>query len=250
MNESLEKLIDLALADGVLTDKEKEVLQRKANELGVDQDEFEMVLDAKIHLMQKESASAAPPPPAPTPPPAASAPAAPAPESNKQGHMKKCPSCGAPAEPMATSCGSCGHHYSGLESVGSVTKLHEDLQRIEREEREEKRPGALGGLMDKFDGGNSSDQQIDERIKKRKASLISSFPVPNTKEDILEFLALAVPEAGKKPNVFMRMTASGTLYKAWVGKAEQVVMKARFSMKDDKVTLNEIEMYAQKLGIK
>tara|TARA_B110000967_G_C18566251_1_gene402595 strand:- start:16 stop:144 length:129 start_codon:yes stop_codon:yes gene_type:complete len=36
------------LADGILTDKERQVLQRNAQELGVDQDEFEMVLDAKL----------------------------------------------------------------------------------------------------------------------------------------------------------------------------------------------------------
>ena len=48
----------------------------------------------------------------------------------------------------------------------------------------------------------------------------------------------------------MRMTSAGTLYKAWVAKAEQIVMKARFSMKDDKSTLNEINSYAKTLGIK
>ena len=44
MNPELEKLIDLALADGILTDKERAVLQKKAESLGVDQDEFEMIL--------------------------------------------------------------------------------------------------------------------------------------------------------------------------------------------------------------
>ncbi len=55
MNPELEKLIDLALADGVLTEKEKQILTRKAQEFGVDMDEFEMVLDAKLHLSQKEN---------------------------------------------------------------------------------------------------------------------------------------------------------------------------------------------------
>ena len=38
--------------------------------------------------------------------------------------------------------------------------------------------------------------------------------------------------------------------KAWKAKCEQVIMKARFSMKEDKATLAEIEKYAQELKIK
>ncbi len=47
-SEQIERLIDLALADGVLSDKEKQVLFRKAEEEGIDLDEFEMVLNAKL----------------------------------------------------------------------------------------------------------------------------------------------------------------------------------------------------------
>ena len=49
MNIELEKLIDLAIADGIITDKKKQVLEKKREELGVDLDEFEMVLEAKLH---------------------------------------------------------------------------------------------------------------------------------------------------------------------------------------------------------
>ncbi len=35
MNEQFEHLIDLALADGIITEKERQELQRKAQELGV-----------------------------------------------------------------------------------------------------------------------------------------------------------------------------------------------------------------------
>ena len=44
-NEQLEQLIDAALADGVLTEKEKQVIIKKAQTLGVDLDEFEMVYE-------------------------------------------------------------------------------------------------------------------------------------------------------------------------------------------------------------
>jgi hypothetical protein len=55
MKKELEKLIDLAIADGEVTEKEKNVLVKKATELGVDIDELEMVLDAKLHISKSQS---------------------------------------------------------------------------------------------------------------------------------------------------------------------------------------------------
>ncbi len=45
----LEKLIDFALADGELTEKERQVLYAKAMSMGIDLDEFKMVLEAKLY---------------------------------------------------------------------------------------------------------------------------------------------------------------------------------------------------------
>lgn len=45
----LEKLIDFALADGELTENERQVLYAKAMSMGIDLDEFEMVLEAKLY---------------------------------------------------------------------------------------------------------------------------------------------------------------------------------------------------------
>ena len=36
----------------------------------------------------------------------------------------------------------------------------------------------------------------------------------------------------------------------WFSKCEQIVMKAKFSMKEDKKVLEEIMLYAKELGIK
>lgn len=52
-SEKLENLIETALIDGVITDKERQLLFKRANEEGVDLDEFEMVLDARIFELNK-----------------------------------------------------------------------------------------------------------------------------------------------------------------------------------------------------
>lgn len=56
--EELEKLIELALLDGVITEKKKQVLLKKAEVLEIDIDEFEMVLDARIYEKQKNTSLA------------------------------------------------------------------------------------------------------------------------------------------------------------------------------------------------
>ena len=48
MNEQLIKFIELCLTDGVITDKEREVIFRKAGEYNVDIDECEIILESMI----------------------------------------------------------------------------------------------------------------------------------------------------------------------------------------------------------
>jgi len=53
MHAEIIKLVDIALNDGVLTDKEREILLRKANSLGLDLDEFEMYLENRLGKLNK-----------------------------------------------------------------------------------------------------------------------------------------------------------------------------------------------------
>lgn len=66
----LEKLIQAALVDGVVTDKERAILVKKVKEAGGDVDEFEMLLDARIYEAQQKNGKAkSEPKPAPKPEP-------------------------------------------------------------------------------------------------------------------------------------------------------------------------------------
>ena len=53
MNKEMVKLVDMALDDGVLTEKEREILLRKAVNLGLDIDEFEMYLENRLGKMNQ-----------------------------------------------------------------------------------------------------------------------------------------------------------------------------------------------------
>ena len=61
ISDRLEALIAAALQDGVLTDKERELLKRRAEKEGEDWDEVEMIIEARLAEMQTEIVSAATP---------------------------------------------------------------------------------------------------------------------------------------------------------------------------------------------
>lgn len=234
-NEQIENLINLALADGELTEKEKQILFKKAEAAGIDLDEFEMVLDAKLFEKQQTVKAAAP--------------SVAAPKSDKFGDVKKCPACGAIAQSFQTKCSDCGHEFSNIGANVSIGKLFEMLNACENERKEESNSitGAFGSLMAKGLGQG-------DKVTEKKKSIISGFPIPNTKDDILEFLSTAIPNAKQKGNMFTKQQpenkSHNDLAPTWKSKCEQIIMKAKFSMKDDKKTLEEIMAYANELGIK
>ena len=237
-NENLEKLIEMALMDGELTEKEKQILFKKAESIGVDLDEFEMVLEAKLYEKQQAMKSAV-------------APATAAPKSDKFGEVKKCPACGAMVQSFQTKCSDCGHEFKNIGANVSIGKLFEMLNACENERKDQDMSvgSALVGMFAKAYGLGGGD-----KIMEKKKSIISGFPIPNTKDDILEFLSTAIPNAKKKGNMFTKENpenkSHNDLAPTWKSKCEQIIMKAKFSMKEDKKTLEEIMAYANELGIK
>ena len=236
-NEQIENLINLALADGELTEKEKQILFKKAEIEGIDLDEFEMVLDAKL-FEKKQTIKAA-------------SPSVAAPKSDKFGDVKKCPACGAIAQSFQTKCSDCSHEFSNIGANVSIGKLFEMLNACENERKDEGMSigSAVGGMFAKAYGLGGGDKIIE-----KKKSIISGFPIPNTKDDILEFLSTAIPNAKQKGNFFTKQEpenkSHNDLAPTWKSKCEQIIMKAKFSMKDDKKTLEEILAYGKELGIK
>ena len=127
-NEELENLIDAALADGVLTEKEKQVLFKKAQAMGIDLDEFEMVLDARLVKLKKAEQEKA---------------ASSAPKSNKLGDVKKCPSCGAMVQSYHGVCPECGYAFEGIDANSAVKELSSLLQKASSAAKME-------GIIDNF----------------------------------------------------------------------------------------------------
>lgn len=238
-NEKLDKLIEMALMDGELTEKEKQVLFKNAETMGVDLDEFEMVLEAKLFEKQKSMEQEKPKTKEA------------APKSDKFGDVKKCPACGSMVQSFQIKCIDCGHEFSNIESNASINKLFEMLNDAENERKDEGMSvgKALGGMFANAYGVGGGD-----KVDSKKKTIISNFPIPTTKDDIVEFLSLAVPKAKTVGNFLTKShpenRGHNDFANVWKTKCEQIIMKARFSMKEDKKTLDEINNYAKELKIK
>ena len=110
MHPEIEKLIDLALADGQITEKERNVILKKAAELDVDADEVEMVLDGKLHQLQASKNKIN--------------------TLAKEGSIKKCPHCGASVKAFSEKCEACGEEfrYNTLNSLAG--KLQSNMNTL------------------------------------------------------------------------------------------------------------------------
>lgn len=169
-NEKIEGLIKAALADGVLTEKEKQVLFKRAQEQGIDLDEFEMVLDARLVELQKEEKEKA---------------QKSAPKSDKFGDVRKCPACGALVPALAVSCAECGYEFSGIEASSSAQILSKKIAEIKETGAAKKLEISLKYSMLKRE---SLYSEIDSDIREQISSLVENFPIPNTKKDLLDFI--------------------------------------------------------------
>lgn len=257
MNPELEKFIDMALVDGVVTESEKAFLIKKSEKLGVDQDEFEFILNSKIQMKEKELQKSSPP----TPPTIQSAPKNSKSNSQKEGVIKKCPACGAHVQSFSTNCLDCGHEFRNVEANISADTIFEKFKKIDEEVKNKYYENKQDRIIQPKSWLNKEEKvmmksqaviefEIGSACNERKVSFISAFPIQNTREDILEILALGVPLAKKKLSFLEKASVVNLkMKKAWLAKCEQIIIKARIAMKEDKKTLEQIEVYAKDLGL-
>lgn len=205
----LEKLIEIALEDGVLTDKERSVLFKKAQSLGIDSDEFEMVLlsrlKARLGSQQPEN------------------------KPEKFGTILKCPSCGSPVPAFSTKCKDCEHEFRNISANKSLSNLATKLENIEINIREQ---------IIKNEWGNNDE------IKKE---IIMNYPIPNTKSDLVEIgvfisskFIINTPDDLSIENRNKFTSYSERWNNVWISKYKQIMLQAKVLCKDDPTTYSSL----------
>lgn len=184
---SLDELIEAAIEDGVLTDMERQVLDKKATEAGWDLDEFHVILEGRLQKKQKELKPETIP--------------APKQPSNKYGGVRKCPACGAQISAGTAICPECGHEFVGVGAVSSIEKLSKLIEDASQ------RDSAQSAVRQLF----AQSSQV--------VSVIKNFPIPNTAEDLLEF-CLVCETRGKNDKTLPVEYAYYEKYRESVNKAK------------------------------
>lgn len=102
------------------------------------------------------------------------------------GNIHKCPNCGETLSAFVSVCPTCGYEIRGKSAADSVQTFYRDLNGVQTTEQKDR--------------------------------MIRNFPVPNTKEDIIEFMILA------SSNILGEDERD--IYEAWLAKFEQTYQKA------------------------
>ncbi len=247
-NEQLEKLITMALADGHISDDEWAILKRKAAALGVDEDELEMtILSKKSNQSGSQSAN----------------------ESSEI--LSQCPSCGSGGQRIISKCGYCGFTVAKVASQNTINNLLKQLMEAGTMKMEEYREselnrdivkngkfssGILGSLVSHANASSANlnefqrkEKHIEdhkERVLRHKSDVISHFPLPDSPSELLEFISLA---AAKTKLITKGLFGSysetekehNALAPVWKLKCDQLMVKAKVALADDRSTFREME---------
>ncbi len=175
-SKELEDLIKASLEDGILEDYEKAALMKRAQAEGVDLAELEIYINSIMQKRKREYAQSK------------DAEQALIDQKKKEAFGRVCPNCGKQLPPMTLKC-DCGYEVTSKNKSSSVQILYDKIEKI------------LSAPFKSELDSNERDSEQKERDN-QVLELINMFPVPNTKEDIIEFLALAAPNSQEKGGIF------------------------------------------------
>lgn len=165
------------------------------------------------------------------------------------GTVLKCPNCGSPISRTTVICPACGYHITDQTAVSSVQAFNDQLMAIEAT-----RKTSPLGIFSSYGPADAVD--------KRKLALIRNFPIPNTIDDITEFLMLAIANIdvnlSKKSFTNSYASNAGTevfatgmpraISNAWVSKMQQAYQKAKVMFPNDPAFTRLQQTYIEVMG--
>lgn len=144
------------------------------------------------------------------------------------GEIHKCPNCGDIIDAYESVCEACGYEIRDRKASNSIRELAAKIQEIEKTRvRTSQNP-----LKTLYFGQSTTD--TDKKI----VSLVSSFPIPNSKEDLYEFIVLSYSNINADVydtggNQFKENDARLAISNAWKAKLEQAYQKAKIVFAGD-----------------
>ena len=159
------------------------------------------------------------------------------PEINKkevfEGEKHICPNCFNNIDSFEASCPYCGFEVRGAKTSDSVSELVKKLEMIDAKQmpKIETKKSILKSLIGTdFNEDKEKEEllraklQFEKEKEEEKVNLIINCAIPNTKEDILEFMIMA------STIIKSKQTTEG-IRNAWQTKMDQTYQKAELSIK-------------------
>ena len=151
-------------------------------------------------------------------------------DDGHQQTVKHCPSCGHAISSIDMFCPACGSTIEDVKASSAAQMLSHNLTAIDSQKE-----GLLRNLI-RTHQGNVSDKAT------QKAQMIKSFPVPNTKKDLLEFIHMAA--SGINSKLLLGITddtsldldarkSEKLLSEAWLEKMESIYQKSKVLLSGD-----------------
>lgn len=234
LSPKLKSLVISAIADGEISDLERQVLIRNAQAEGMAIDEFAIIVDAmlynqrqvlkqqkerhehELNLAKVHATASMPPPAVPV-------------KENKRPQVRKCPACGEIINDVsAACCPQCGYEFEITETYNPIQPLIDKIEEIDREFSN------LSPLKQPF---------LQAQFYQRKTTAISTFKLPVSRNTVLDFLSFAATAHGN-------CQFGDPMKKAWKTKMEEVISTARMKYPNDNELKASMAILAKKVGIK
>ncbi len=206
MRKEIEKMIRFATEDGSITDKEREIIMRKAQEMGADIDEVEIMLENELakHYKIVEAPKSI--------------------EKRPKEKIRKCPRCGAVVTDSSLSCPECGYSFSEQSAAS------EDAQKQIESLKEQ-----LLQVNDRVKFAFDTNAKKEAELKKK--TIISTFVLPKTKEGLIQFLEFSYSN-------YIGEDSSSGLKDIWKGKFLQAYNSLKALGEKDPEINNILNVYS------
>ena len=215
MHQDIEKLLNAAKEKGSITEKQREIILNKAQQLGEDMAEVEFVLE-DIPLKKGE---------------------------NDKTKSKRCPQCGAIVDDMALKCPECGYAFKDESDANfAVRKIIEETEK----KIEAARNSDRGKIRETLRKGREKDDdvwdyEIDDEVEKKVRAAIAAFKVPYTQNALIQAYEYAYGQF-EQSKLTDTMTSS-----AWLGKSKELYGLLRSQPNHDNETKAWLEAHSEVL---
>lgn len=179
-------------------------------------------------------------------------------KKTKKESIYKCPNCGSSLESYTSDCPYCHTELRNIKPSESMENFSKGLEKIKSKEmpkyegKESLLKKTIGiDLSKDIEAREAFESSFRRKINAEVANYINNYPIPNSKEDLIEFMILVTS------NITTKDDCPTEIKKAWESKMEQIYKKSKLTLKnpndikiiEDLYNLKKQELKSHKVDI-